>query len=150
MRPPKLVAGVDALSTSTSSPAQHPANLDRLAAALNELQARIAVGPWEPEGLAAPGGFDGELLAASTVWNLTTPHGPLDLAFKPSGTDGYSDLVRDATPARIPGSDLMVLVASGADIIRSKTAASRAKDLAVLPQLRAELDLKPDVRPSRG
>lgn len=124
-------------------------NLDRLAATLNELQARIVVGPGEPDGLAAPGGFDRRLLATSTVWNLTTPHGPLDLAFKPSGTDGFSDLVRHATPEMIPGSNRTVLVASAADIIRSKTAASRAKDLAVLPQLQADLDRDPDSLPPR-
>jgi len=70
-------------------PAPEPENLDRLAAALNELDARIAVGPGEPDGLAVPGGFDRRLLATNSVWNLTTPHGPLDLTFKPSGTDGY-------------------------------------------------------------
>ncbi len=122
-------------------------NLDRLAAALNDLPARVVVGPGEPDGLTAPGGFDRRLLATSTVWNLTTPHGPLDLAFKPSGTDGYSDLMRRATPAMIPGSDRAVLVASAADIIRSKTAASRAKDLAVLPELHAQLSRDPDAPP---
>jgi hypothetical protein len=125
-------------------PSPDAENLDRLAVALNELPARIVVGPGEPEGLAAPGGFDRRLLATSTVWNLSTPHGPLDLAFKPSGTDGFSDLVRHATPAMIPGSERAVLVASAADIIRSKTAASRVKDLAVLPELRIELDRDPD------
>ncbi|HYB22739.1 MAG TPA: hypothetical protein VED41_03005 [Solirubrobacteraceae bacterium] len=122
-------------------------NLDRLAAALNELGARIAVGPDEPGGLPAPGGFDRDLLASSAIWNLTTPHGLLDIAFKPSGTDGYADLVRHATQALVPGSDRTILVASSADIIRSKTAAARAKDLAVLPQLHAELDQHPGTRP---
>src|SRR5271166_3975683 len=78
-------------------------NLDRLADALNDLDARIDVGAGEPDGLPAPGGFDGRLLARNLIWNLTTPHGPLDLAFKPSGTNGYEDLVRHATPTRIPG-----------------------------------------------
>lgn len=119
-------------------------NLDRLAVALNELEARLAVGPVEPEGLPVPHGFDARLLASNLVWNLITPHGPLDLAFRPSGTDGYDDLARHATPARIPGSDRMIPVASSADIIRSKTAASRAKDLAVLPELHADLDPETD------
>jgi hypothetical protein len=129
-------------------PAPEPENLDRLAAALNELDAKIAVGISEPDGLPVPGGFDRRLLATNTIWNLTTPHGPLDLTFKPSGTDGYHDLARHATPAPIPGGTHTALVASSADIIRSKTAAGRPKDLAVLPQLQAELQPDPDTQES--
>lgn len=119
-------------------------NLEHLALALNEMAARIAVGPGEPEGIPAPGGFDRDLIASNAIWNLSTPHGPLDITFTPSGTDGYSDLARHATEATIPGSERRILVASSADIIRSKTAAARAKDLAVLPQLHAQLDQDPD------
>ncbi|MGD0451980.1 MAG: hypothetical protein ABSB69_00140 [Solirubrobacteraceae bacterium] len=121
-------------------PASDPQNLDRLASALNELDARMAGVSDAPDGLRVPGGFDRRLLASSTVWNLTTAHGPLDITFKPSGTDGYEDLARQATRLQIPGAAQPVLVASSKDIIRSKTAAGRAKDLAVLPALRAELD----------
>jgi hypothetical protein len=120
-------------------PATEESNLDRVAAALNELDARLAVGAGEPDGVTVPGGFDARLLATNTVWNLLTSYGPLDLTFKPAGTDGYEDLVRQATREHVPGSDLQVPVATGADIIRSKAAAGRPKDLAVLPQLRRDL-----------
>ncbi len=121
-------------------PASDPANLDRLADALNELGARIAGATDAPDGLEVPGGFDRRLLASNSIWNLTTTHGPLDITFKPSGTNGYDDLVGQATLLPIPGAGQPVLVASSQDIIRSKTAAGRAKDLAVLPALHAELD----------
>ena len=83
-------------------PRPDPENLDRLAGALNDLGARIDVGCGEPDGLPAPQGFDRRLLASNLIWNLTTPHGPLDIAFKPSGTEGYEDLVRHATPTLLP------------------------------------------------
>jgi hypothetical protein len=120
-------------------PAPDESNLDRLAAALNELDARLAVGAGEPDGVTVPGGFDARLLITNTVWNLLTSYGPLDLTFKPAGTDGYEDLARQATREQVPGSDLQVPVAAGADIIRSKAAAGRPKDLAVLPELRKDL-----------
>ncbi len=72
-------------------PSADPANLDRLATALNELDAKIAIGPSSPAGLAVPGGFDRKLLSTNTIWNLLTLYGPLDVTFKPSGTyRGYS------------------------------------------------------------
>jgi hypothetical protein len=58
-------------------------NLDKLAAALRELHARIRPDS-EPEGL--PFRCDGEVLAAGQIWNLTTDAGDLDVTFKPSGT----------------------------------------------------------------
>ncbi len=120
-------------------PAPDRGNLDRLGAALNELDARLAVGAAEPEGVAVPGGFDARLLVTNAVWNLLTSCGPLDLTFQPAGTAGYDDLVKQATREQVPGSGLQVPVAAGADIIRSKAAAGRPKDLAVLPQLRKDL-----------
>jgi hypothetical protein len=120
-------------------PASDEGNLERLAAALAELDAHIVAGVGEPRGVEVPGGFDARLLATNAVWNLLTSSGPLDLTFQPSGTAGYEDLVEQATHEQVPGSDTKVLVAAAADIIRSKAAAGRAKDLAVLPQLREDL-----------
>lgn len=106
-------------------------NLDRLAAALRELSARIRT-----EGM--PGGLpfacDAVSLAAAQTWNLTTDAGDLDIAFRPSGTAGYGDLRRDATPVELYG--LTVAVASLSDVVRSKQAANRPKDQRVLPVLR--------------
>lgn len=106
-------------------------NLERLGGALRELHARLRV-PGVPEGLQ----FDpmADTLQRGTVWTLTTKFGDLDLAFLPSGTEGYEDLVRNAERARV--GQVEVNVASLADIIRNKEAAGREKDLAALPVLR--------------
>jgi hypothetical protein len=114
-------------------------NLARLARALDELDAKLIGDPAYPEGLPVPGGFDARLLATKQVWNLMTAHGQLDITTHPSGTGGYTDLIHRASPQRIPGTTAPVPVASAADIIASKTAAGRPKDIAMLPALRREL-----------
>jgi hypothetical protein len=92
-----------------------------------------------PETSRVPGGFDARLLATKQVWNLMTLHGQLDITTHPSGTGGYADLIERASPQRIPGTTAPVPVASAADIIASKSAAGRPKDIAMLPALRREL-----------
>jgi hypothetical protein len=106
-------------------------NLERLSAALKELGARIRVAG-EPDGV--PFDHSAESLARIRVWNLQTSKGDLDIIFQPSGTRGYEDLRRDVVRMRIRGFD--VSVASLADVIRSKEAAGRERDRAVLPGLR--------------
>ena len=105
------------------TPAAGRENLQRLAAALRDLDARIYT-EQIPEGLV----FDcsAQMLTRATVWNLITSAGRVDLAFQPSGTTGYDDLARTAVRFTIYGSD--VLVASLEDIIRSKEAAGRPQD----------------------
>jgi len=112
-------------------PARDRENLDRLARALRELRARLRV-EGVPDGIAFP--HEGTFLANMQVLNLTTPSGDLDLSFVPSGTNGYEDLAKAAVTYRIAG--CLVQVASLDDIIRSKEAANREKDRAVLPTLR--------------
>lgn len=110
-------------------------NLERLSSALKELDARIRVAG-EPDGV--PFDHTAESLARVRVWNLQTSKGDLDIAFQPSGTRGYDDLHRDVVLMRVRGVD--VPVASLADVIRSKEAAGRERDRAVLPGLRELLD----------
>jgi hypothetical protein len=107
------------------------ANLGRLAEGLRELNARVRTEE-VPEGV--PFACDAEGLAAAETWNLVTDVGDLDLSFRPSGTQGYPDLRRDAVTAEIY--DVTVQIASLADVIRSKQAANRPKDQRVLPTLR--------------
>ena len=105
------------------TPARDPQNLRRLADALQELDARIFTNAI-PEGLA----FDcsPQMLARAEIWNLVTKAGRLDIAFKPSGTEGYDDLARNAVHFTIYGDEL--LAARLEDIMRSKEAAGRWQD----------------------
>jgi len=122
-------------------PAKNPANLDRLAVALREMDARLWVGPGEPEGVEMT--FDRRSLGQIEGFlNLITRHGPLDITYRPDGTDGYPDLSRGVVV--VPLLDVRVPVAALRDVIRSKEAAGRAKDLATLPALIEHLRRRPD------
>jgi len=116
-------------------PARTPENLDRLAAALVELDARIRTES-EADGLA----FDrsSEFLAVVDLLNTTTAAGDLDVSFVPTGTGGYDDLSEKAVEFDI--GDVRVRVASLDDIIHSKRTAGRPKDFATLPLLEALRD----------
>jgi len=120
-------------------PERSDENLERLAEALRDLNARVRT-EGEPERLP----FDCSAaffrkLPADSIVNMTTKAGDLDLAFCPSGTEGFSDLRRDAV--EIEAADrLHVFVASLEDVIRSKQAADREKDRLALPRLRRLLD----------
>jgi hypothetical protein len=130
-------------------PEREPGNLDRLSGALRTLGARIRASG-APEGLAfdCSGSFLRNL-APDSILNLTTEAGDLDLTFCPSGTRGYADLRRDAI--EIEAADgVRILVASLADVIRSKEAASREKDRVALPRLRRLLDRPRDDEPEAG
>jgi len=118
------------------TPAADQDNLDRLAAALLEMDALLRV-EGLPEGVAVP--IDRQMLGRVQVFTLLTAHGPLDLTFLPDGTGGYVDLVRRATRRRI-GDHPGVPVADLVDVIASKAAAGRAKDLLQLPALRRLLE----------
>jgi len=120
------------------TPAPDRANLERLAGALKDLDARLRTAA-EPNGVSFP--FDPGLLEHANVWTLITTYGDLDLVVSPSGTDGYRDLIRDADELKVATEpDLAVQVASLADVIRSKEAAGREKDRAALPLLRRTLE----------
>lgn len=116
------------------TPEMNRRNLDRLANALRQLNARVRTDS-EPAGL--PFSCNGEALAAAQTWNLTTDAGDLDVTFKPSGTRGYPDLRRDAAQVQLYG--VSVRIASLGDVIRSKQAANRPKDQRMLPTLREML-----------
>lgn len=114
---PRLTADADI------TPATDRKNLERLAAALRELQARVYT-EQIPEGLV----FDcsAVMLGRAQMWNLVTSAGRLDVAFFPAGTKGYDDLVRGAEKYEAFGVEFMA--SSIDDIIRSKKAAGRPKD----------------------
>jgi hypothetical protein len=114
---PRLTADADI------APATDSDNLKRLSAALRDLHARVYTQS-VPEGLAFS--CDGETLARANAWNLTTDAGRLDVIFKPSGTQGYDDLVKSAVTYNAFGIELRA--ASLKDILRSKLASNRPQD----------------------
>ena len=118
------------------TPARTRANFTRLAAALRELDAKLRIADMdEPPAIA----FDEESFNQGTTWTFVTRHGYLDVALLPDGTRGYDDLRRSATQEQITDT-VTVTVAALADVIRSKEAAGREKDRAVLPILRQVLE----------
>jgi hypothetical protein len=113
------------------TPATDQENLDRLAAALRDLNARIRT-DGVPEGL--PFAVPGESLLGQRLLNLQTRHGELDLTIRPAAFEGgYDDLVGRSTRRTVGRSH--VRVAALEDVIRSKEAAARDKDIRALPEL---------------
>ena len=121
------------------APANDPDNLARLATALRALDARIRTDD-TPRGLPfdCSAGFLRNL-GPDAILNLTTRAGALDVSFTPAGTGGYADLKRDAV-AMDAAEGVTILVASLADVIRSKSAADREKDRRALPRLHELLE----------
>ena len=115
-------------------------NLEKLASALNELQSRILVTD-EPEGLQIE--VTGALLRKSIpdfqFLHFMTKYGQIDLLYKPAGTEGYKDLVRNAVEGAL--GEVTVQIAALEDVIRSKQAAGRQRDLEHLPTLRKLLEI---------
>jgi hypothetical protein len=67
-------------------------------------------------------------LAQIQLLNLTTNCGDFDLSFTPAGTEGYEDLATHLEHYDLEG--LVIPVAALEDVIRSKRAAGRPKDVA--------------------
>ena len=113
-------------------PAKTDENMERLAAVLIDLEARLRVEA-TPEGIE----FNPHpaLIRSMAMLNLTTRCGDLDVAFTPVALEDYDQLVANADVFEID--NCRVRVAALGDIIRSKETAGRAKDHAVLPILYA-------------
>jgi hypothetical protein len=115
-----------------------PENLERLAAALKELKARLR-GPGIPADL--PFKLDAKTLGLGDHFTFATDAGDLDCLGTPSGTTGYGELVVEAPEIELHG--IRIRVVSLEDLMRMKRAAGRAKDraeLEVLGALRDELE----------
>jgi hypothetical protein len=112
-------------------------NLERMAAALQDLRARLRGAP--PE---VPFQLDAGTLKMGNHFTLVTHVGPIDILGHPSGIPGgYPELERAADEVDLGG--FSVKVASIDDLIRMKRAAGRPKDLIeveVLGALRDEID----------
>ena len=124
-------APIDPTSDIDVTPEMSKANLARLSAALKELGARIRT---HAGANGLPFDHDAASLGRAETWNLVCAHGELDISFRPAAfARGYADLIRRAH--RVAVADVEVVVADLDDVIRSKEAAGRPKDLRVLPLL---------------
>lgn len=118
------------------TPSLKPANLRRLAVALDQLDARLASGrrPALDEDLRAHG-----------LLELRTAAGLVKVVAEPAGTrGGYDDLRRAATREPI-GKGLRPRVASTGDLARMLAARGRDQDKPLLQQLRHLRELERDL-----
>jgi hypothetical protein len=110
-------------SDADITPATDAANLERVAAALRELGARVYTES-VPTGLAFD--FTARSLAQSPLWNLVTDSGRLDVVFAPKGVAGYEEIAPRAVSFEVFGNTLRV--ATLEDILKMKDAADRPQD----------------------
>ena len=110
--------------------AREPANLEALAAALVDLEARLRGVPED-----VPFVPDGPTLKAGDHFTLVTRAGNLDCLGTSAGLPGFDPLWRTATRMDVGG--FTVRVAALRDLIAMKLAAGRPKDLIEVEVLRA-------------
>lgn len=103
-------------------PAPDPANLERLAAALRSLGARV-LNPGEEDT-----DVDAKMLPRATIWQFVTRDGGIDVMHEVPGGRRYSDLSRRALHVSLEGVDVPVVDLD--DLIQMKLARGRPIDLA--------------------
>jgi hypothetical protein len=116
--------------------ARVPANFERLAAALQEVHAKVRGVKDE-----VPFRLDARTLAAGDSFTFKSDVGDVDCLGTPTGTGGYDDLKAGAELVDVDG--LKVWVTSLSDLIEMKRAAGRNKD-------RVELEVLGALRDERG
>lgn len=118
-------------------------NLDRLAAAMRGLHARLRVeGLTDEEATVLPVQVTGSTLVRMELSTWRTDGGDLDVLADIPDRDGrhlsYRELVGRASELNLDG--IVVRVAALDDVIASKEWADRPKDRDALPELRALID----------
>ena len=102
-------------------PAPEPANLGRLADALNALGARVLNPGHEDEKITA------SMLPRATIWQFTTRAGGVDVMHEVPGGREFNELRSDALEVQL--GEITVPVAGLDDLIRMKEARGRTIDL---------------------
>lgn len=118
-------------------PAPDPANLERLAAALRELEARVLNAGHESTPV------DAGMLPRATIWQFATRDGGIDVMREVPGGSPYDELSERAL--RVQLGDIEVPVVDLDDLIRMKLARGRPVDLADVAAL-TDPDATPDAR----
>lgn len=144
-----LVGGLAALAhgftgltqDADAVPAYDEDNLARLCDALIGLDAKLYAHPARsdlgddgapPESTAFE--FSAAALRSRTSWQFVTAAGPLDILFAIDGPGGFESLAPRAVTRVVSGHELLVI--SLDDLIESKEATGRDKDLRALGELR--------------
>jgi hypothetical protein len=118
-------------------------NLERLAAVLRDLNARLRVaGMTDEEARELPVQIDATTLGLAGMTTWMTDAGPFDVLAGLEAADGrlvpYEELVQRSTT--LQGDGFAIRAASLDDIIEAKERADRPKDRDGLPELRAIRD----------
>lgn len=103
-------------------PAPTPTNLERLASALNALDARVLNPGHEGTPITA------QTLPRATIWQFTTSQGGIDVMHEVPGGRPYEELSRNAL--RVHLGDTEVPVVGLDDLVQMKLARGRPVDLA--------------------
>jgi len=103
-------------------PAPDPANLERLAAALRALDARV-LNPGEEDTAV-----DAKMLPRATMWQFVTRDGGIDVVHEVPGGRPYGELSDRAL--HVPLGDIDVPVVDLDDLIQMKLARGRPVDIA--------------------
>jgi predicted nucleotidyltransferase len=109
--------------------ARTPENLERLVRALRPLDPRLRGAPAD-----LPFFWDTRTLRNGLNFTLTTTAGDIDLLGEVTGIGGYGEIALGADISDLYGANVRIMSLS--DLIRSKAAAGRAKDLIDLEALR--------------
>jgi hypothetical protein len=109
------------------TPASDATNKARLAHALRDMDAMLRA-PGLQGPMSVP--LDERTFTGMVTMTFETRFGPFDISFVPDGTGGYEDLKQSARLVERFG--VQIPVAAVRDIVRSKRAAGREKDVAHL------------------
>lgn len=108
-------------------PSPDPANLERLAAALRSLEARV-LNPGEEDTA-----IDAKMLPRATIWQFTSRDGGIDVMHEVPGGRSYDELSEGVLRVRL--GDIDVPVVGLDDLIQMKLARGRPVDLADVASL---------------
>jgi hypothetical protein len=112
-------------------------NIERLVAALAPYEPKLNV-QGEPRGVRFL--FDRKTISAGGAFSLRTTLGDIDLLHQIDGLGAYDAVAQQTEAQAVFGRTVQVLSLSG--LLQAKVAAGRPKDLTVVPEIRAALEMR--------